>query len=219
MIFHKSLLPISIAALLVGACSPAEYQVNPPSVEEVKAIPESEQAGYMRILGDLRWDQLTSVEEWIARFPECLTDKKYEYIASGYFSRIYPYTEKFSDYLRNKFPTNWGKNFDRETRTCKNFLVGGIPLTPTYVGFGSNSGTVSKTMTGVVSFDFFDASQNRAFKAALVKKYTYTTDGYCSRYTCWDLERNIDTDGSITATPTPYTISLLDQVKIDTSDL
>jgi len=197
MIFHKSLLPISIAALLVGACSPAEYQVNPPSVEEeVQAIPEAEQAGYMRILGDLRWDQLTSKEEWMARFPECLTDRNST-------------TKKVND----------DSVFNIGHRKCENFVAGGVPLNPGLVKFGDNAGTKSKTMTTDVYFSFFNVSQHRAVKATLAEKYPGTSDGHCSKYTCWVLENaRWWSDSHIIARPTPYTVSLLDQVKIDASD-
>lgn len=188
MIVRKSLLPISIAALLLGVCSPAEYQVNPPVAKE---IPESEKEGYMRIIKDLRWDQLTSKEEWKRRFPDCL---------GGSSS-----TDTFIQDLRN-------------SNRCS-YSAGGIPIQPIWVRFGSNSGTTSNWMTTQVNFRFFDDSQSRALKASLAEKYDYTTDGYCSKYTCWDIQELLNFAGDIEAKPTPYTISLLDQVKIDTSDL
>ena len=212
----KSLVPISITALLVGACSLAQYQVNPQSVEEVKEIPESEQAGYMRILGDLQWDQLTSQEEWMARFPECLTNKYYAYYPNDL--NMWLTKKEFETRLNNSFPINREKKRVIEYRKCKNFLVGGIPLSPDYVEFGSNSGTSSKSMATMVSFRFFDDSQSRAVKATIAKKYPGTSDGHCSKYTCWNLGDDIAKAGGITARPTPYTVSLLDQVTVDTSD-
>jgi len=221
---HKSLLSVSIAALLISACSPAEYQVNPPVAKE---IPESEQEGYMRIIGDLRWDQLTSKEEWIEIFPECLTDVILQRMPSGnnnWHSRRFIFGKSIS-HIDNRFTPPIDKNgrvvgerTQNWNKKCKDFLVGGIPLTPEEVHFGSNSGTTSKTMTTQVEFSFFDNSQSRAVKATIAEKYTSTTDGYCSKYTCWDLGDDIDTAGDIEATPTPYTVSLLDQVKIDASD-
>ena len=169
----RSFLPVSVTAILLAACSPAAYKVNSPSVavedstsarpEIVKEIPESQRDGYMRIVGDLRWDQFTSYRQWIKRFPRCLRV-------------LYDNT-----HLWNEFKSEEGRWL---FRYCTDFLVGGIPLSPTRVIFGSNSGTDSKTMTTSVSFHFFDDSQSRAVKAALAQKYNYTTDGHCSKYTC-----------------------------------
>ena len=62
-------LPVLITSMLLASCSPSEYQVNSPSLqEEAQSIPESEQAGYMRILGDLRWDKLTSNVQYQGKF-------------------------------------------------------------------------------------------------------------------------------------------------------
>ncbi len=219
-------LPVLITSMLLASCSPSEYQVNSPSLqEEAQSIPESEQAGYMRILGDLRWDKLTSKEEWMAIFPECLTD---EFLR--WENNVPSYSVQKDTSLDNDFVPQLDKNGEiigeREqnfNKKCKNFLVGGIPLNPRSVKFGSNSGTSSKSMAIRVTFEFFDASQSRAFKAALAQKYEYSLDEdmnqrYCSRFTCWELS-DVNKSSSIVAYPTPYTVSLLDQVKLDTSDL
>jgi len=185
----RSFLPSLITAVLLAACSPAQYKINPPAPEKAEeSIPETQQEDYMRIVGDLRWDQLTSKEQWIKRFPGCLYQESVHWISKS-----------------------------GEIR-CSDFAPGGIPVEVEWVFFDSNSGTDSKTMTTLVEFDFFEDSQSRAFKSALAEKYSYTTDGYCSRYTCWDLS-DVDKAGRIAAKPTPYTVSLLDQVKIDASDL
>ena len=217
----RTLFPVSVTAILLASCSSASYKVNPPSVavEEpqiAREIPESQRDGYMRIVGDLRWDQLTSTNEWMARFPECLNDQW----RGVKISKIH---------LTNRF---WIE--DPETsesrwvyKDCKNFSPGSIPVSVKYVNFVSNSGTESKTMTRIVGFKFFDDSQRRAFKAAISQKYSYTSDGYCSKYTCWTL-RHDDAffrrfpympQGGISAQPTSYTISLLDQVQVNASDL
>ena len=219
-------LPVLITSILLASCSPPEYQVNSPSLqEEAQSIPESEQAGYMRILGDLRWDKLTSKEEWMAIFPECLTDESLRW---NYKRKYYSVQKDTS--LDNDFVPQLDKNGEiigerrqNFNKKCKDFLVGGIPLTPIFVYFGSNSGTSSKTMAISVRFDFFDNSQSRAFKAALAQKYEYSLDEdmnqrYCSRFTCWGLS-DVNKSSPIKAYPTPYTVSLLDQVKLDTSDL
>ena len=230
---RRTVFPVSVAAILLASCSPAAYKVNPPPVaveestpvtsaegtssttwrdelkkpvveeepEIVKEIPESQKDGYMRIVGDLRWDQLTSSAEWLNKLPQCL--KK----------NIYP----DGSYMVVGQREDGGKTW-RSTKRCNNLNPGGIPVAIIHLGLAKNSGTDSKTMTSYVHFMFFDDSQSRAFKAALAQKYNFTTDGYCSQYTCWDLN-NVDESGSIEATPTPYTVSLLDQVQLNTSDL
>ena len=191
----RSFLPSVITAVLLAACSPAQYKINPPAPEKAEeSIPETQQEDYMRIVSDLRWDQLTSREEWFKRFPGCFKSFKTRFEYDKYI------------YLR-----------DRDIR-CSDFAPGGIPVKITFVSFASNSGTSSKMMTRDFYIDFWEDSQSRAFKAALAEKYSYTTEGYCSKYTCWDL-KEVDSEGGIIVTPTPYTVSLLDQVKIDPSDL
>jgi len=239
----RTFLPVSVTAILLAACSPAAYKVNPPPVaveesspvtipevtssttwrdeldepvveeepEIVKDVPESQKVGYLRIIGNLRWDQLTSKAEWMEKFPECLSDQwwnaKNELVI-------------FSSNLSSNMPIipRPDQGRDMEFKKCIDFLVGGIPLSPFDVFFRSNSGTDSKTMTSKVFFSFFDDSQSRAVKAALAQKYNFTTDGHCSQYTCWDLG-DVNKSGYIEATPTPYSVSLLDQVQLDTSDL
>jgi len=208
----KSFLPCVITAVLLAACSPTQYKVNPPAREEVS---ESQEQGYMRILGDLRWDQLTSTEEWKKRFPECLNNSWYS--ESDKRIIIEPYLDNNFVNMRNK-----DTSFDKyvEVRKCSNFAPGGIPVNISRVEFAPNSGVKSKSMTRRIRFDFFDDSQSRGLKSALAKKYKYNArhDAFCSKYTCWSLT-GIDKPGSINARPTPYTISILDQVRINTSDL
>ena len=94
-------LPVLITSMLLASCSPSEYQVNSPSLqEEAQSIPESEQAGYMRILGDLRWDKLTSKEEWMAIFPECLTD---EFLRRRIVNKTKTFYVQKSDFSRGWF--------------------------------------------------------------------------------------------------------------------
>jgi hypothetical protein len=158
----------------------------------------------MRIVGDLRWDQLTSKEEWIKRFPGCL----------------------------NEGGTTWGGIFlyydthdtSGAEKTCKGYVVGGIYIVPADILMERNPGTASKWMTTETKFRFFgNKAHTRAFKAAIAGKYALTRDGYCSKYTCWDLEvrgkRGPREEEWVSASPTPYTISLLDRVRINTSDL
>ena len=234
---RRSFVPVAVSALLLGACSPAQYKVNPPSPEKVQeAVPESQQAGYMRILGDLRWDQLTSKKAWMGRFSDCLTDRfsttrsaEVAYLHSvGTFNYLVP----SHDYeIRNTFavvieelPASGSLSTEDYIRwiitrkLCRNFSVGGVSISPVRVMLSANSGTTSGTMTSSVDFDFPDASQGRAFKSAIAQKYKLTPSGYCSKYTCWNLG-DMNETGSITAKPTPYTVSILDNVKIDKSDI
>ena len=73
---------LSVAASLT-ACLRLPDQVNldrrPRSNEQAKSS-NSQESGYMRIMGDLRWDKLTSLDEWAVRFPECASRVPDEYI-------------------------------------------------------------------------------------------------------------------------------------------
>ncbi len=175
-VMTRSPLLLALTAVLLSACSPA-----------------AQQEGFMRILGDLRWDKLTSAEEWMNRFPECLTDKR------------------LSD------NTLFDHALYKEHK-CHHFNVGGISIFPSAVYFDQNKSTSSKTMTRWVTFSFIDDSQSRAFKSAIARKYQLATPQYCSRYTCYELG-TIHEASSIHAKPTPYTVSILDNVKVDDSDI
>lgn len=240
---NRLFFSVAFAAVLLGACSSAEYKVNSPPVAKepvAEEVPESQKEGYMRILGDLRWDELTSKEQWVERFPSCLQDQGTKIgIAFGD-------GQTHKEFVWNPYG---GK------RPC-NFDPGGIPVNLDVVAFEDNSGTNSGTSTIKVYFSLWDIAQSRAMKAAIAEKYGLTTEGYCSRYTCWNLSEvsgihptegveigpvyfNWGGDGFckkkyncwippksgprmagyIQAIPTPYTLSLLDQVKINTSEL
>lgn len=196
-------LPFLFLAILLGACSPAQYKVNPPDPkddpaeeddlalddpvleEEVSEIPEAQREGYMRIVGDLRWDQLTSPSEWTNRIP-CLAQGKYFFQA-----------EDPSKCLEN---------------------IGGIEMVPYRVRFGMSSGTASGQMAKAVYFKFASDADKRSFFAVIKQKYDLATNKdfdelYCSKYTCWELSEYF-----LNATPTPYTVSILDNKKVDTSE-
>jgi len=189
MKIKSSLLVFTL--VLLGACSnPSAYQVNPKPDEPTKQqeVPESQQEGYMRILGDLRWDKYISASDWVRDFPTCL-DKFY----AGRLAE------------KTVVPLDEGKN-------CTPFTVGGINFYIYAVALGQNSGTKSGFMTTHVKFEIRDKSQSRAFEAAIKEKYELNVDEgdqYCSKYTCWR--------GS-TAFPTAYTISLLDKVAVNSSE-
>jgi hypothetical protein len=205
----KTFLLLAVTSLMLGACSPAAYKVNSPTSQQ--DLPGSEEEGYMRILADLSWDQLTSKADWIKRFPNCLSDKYQDHSNAV----------NESDYLNNLFPIIPSPSNGKKNRinVCRGFIVGGVSISPSSVFFAQNTGTNSNTMTRSVTFGFLGVdSKSRAFKSAIAQKYPLTTSGYCSKFTCWDLG-DVDEPGDITANPTPYTVSILDNVKIDKSDI
>ena len=153
----------------------------------------------MRIVGDLRWDQLTSPEEWVNRFSGC--DVELILQRRVYFQGC---AEGFFD-------------------------AGEVSLYPVEVRFSENTGTESKTMTETVKFIFYDDSSGRAFKSAIAQKYlqieydggpyTAPTSQYCSNFTCWHWFDDAHRYTRIYATPSQYTVSILDNVKVDKSDI
>lgn len=150
---------------------------------------EEEREGYLEIIGDLRWDKLTSKKEWISRFPECLSDGK------------------VNNSIYNEFPLDNENGIQR--RYCSNFLINGIPLSPVRVYFSPSPGQPLKSTTSSVAFEIAsrDQSLKQAFKKSIKGKYPKRIDGsYCSKYTCW---KNINKSGSINAIPSPYTTSIL----------
>jgi len=199
MKIKSSLLVFTL--VLLGACSnPTAYQVNPKpdQTEENQEVPESEQEGYMRILGDLRWDKYISAADWVRDFPKCV-ERRYK-------------PENSRDWLSAL----------EGTTNCAPIQIGGVNLYVDGVGLGRNSGTKSGWMTSMVVFRIDDISQSRAFVAAIKQKYElnrWESGGvvelvYCSKYTCWDLGPTEQR-----AKPTLYTISLLDKVKVNSSKL
>ncbi len=118
--------PVVITSILLASCSPSQYKVNPSQdlegeteivkeipqrgrTEIVKEIPESQKDGYMRIVGDLRWDQLTSKEEWMTKFPDCLYQISNEFLV-------------YNVHLPNG-----------RVKKCNNFSPGSIPVNISYV--------------------------------------------------------------------------------------
>jgi len=207
---NKSLLLV-FTLVLLGACSnPTAYQVNPKPDEptEQQEVPESQQEGYMRIIGDLRWDKYLSATDWVRDFPKCVVNK-YKPESSEHWIPALDYTN---------------------TTNCAPLQIGGINLYVDGVVLGKNSGTKSGWMTSTVNFRIDDISQSRAFSEAIKQKYDINIDEterihklkgqpanqspvYCSKYTCWDLGTSDQR-----ATPTLYTISILDKVKVNSSE-
>ena len=74
----------------------------------------------------------------------------------------------------------------------------------------------NELMTEYVEFSIPSNAQARAFKAAIKGKYSLTIDkGNCSKYSCFNFGtyRN-----GFSIKPTDYTISILDNVGVDSSN-
>lgn len=199
----------------------------------------------MRIIGDLRWDKLTSLDEWEAKLPECASRLTDEFIQarvkdfkddmpSGFSAdELKEYLARARDkemqlkYVREAEDANNGNVYLDEkgkriiarnvTPNCR-ISLGGITFRIGDVAITDNPSTSSKMMTGSVALLIEDASQARAFEAAIKEKYPSAIIGEdnpvtakmmnCSKYTCFDFSNGIE------LTPTDYTISLLDAIKI-----
>ena len=98
---RKYLLTL-IALLGVVGCTPKPYAVNPEPDERgaLETVPESEREGYMRIIGDWRWDQLQEAKDWAEIFPSC--SYKYPLEANKW-------TEKYLTYLAELVEHNKSK--------------------------------------------------------------------------------------------------------------
>ena len=236
----SSLLACTFSLFATACSTPEEYRINASNqdgsiVRSDKTnteVPESQKDGYMRIIGDLRWDQLTSEEEWIERFPECLRKRQNEMLTNGGFTARqyltkdgwqYEWEIRKSGYDFTEVRNDPSKYPQTEARFCDDFAPASIPMAISRVEFGRNSGTQSGTMATSLAIEFSHPSQSRAVKAALSRKYKLTYDNdfdekYCSKYTCWDLG-DINYAGNIYARPTPYAISILDRISLDSSDL
>jgi hypothetical protein len=160
---------------------------------------------YMRIVGDLRWHELTTHDEWRDRFPRCFKSSSMSHSSGS----------------QEMYTANNGD-------CASPLLVGGIQLVPTYVRGEPSSGTPSGFMSTYVRFIFQNAGEYRAFKAAISQKYlpsltmTWGREKqiYCSRYTCWRFEDSeLSPPPYAYVGPTPLTISILDDVNIDPSKL
>ena len=168
---------LGLAFSLLSACSSfALYDFNP----------ESKEHDYMRILGDLRWDELTTKEQWMERFQGCLT--------------LY-------DSLTHRL-------YREDNSKCAHFYAFNIPIKINSVYF-STSGFSSQPTTNFIRMEFLNKSQGRLFEIEIDRRFDFSIDGYCSRYTCW----GVNTGREVDASPTPHALSLLDKVSIDISDL
>jgi len=213
---RKTLFLSPLMLIFLAACSPQAYQVNPqPDVStKPNEIPESQQEGYMRIIGDLRWDKLTSQKEWETRFPGCLKvgrndDDGQNLIPTGGYIE----NGRHDEYRKSPNPR------------CA-FTVGGVKFYLEYVGMAKDETGKRITRTGKIYYFIPRDDQQRAFEAAMKEKYTETieqkdgsfgADSYeertiCSKYSCFKNDLN-----EKAIFQTPYTTSILDNVKVDPS--
>lgn len=237
-----------ILIALLSACVSQPYQVNSETTQgnsTSEKAAESKEESYMRIIGDLRWDKLTSLGEWEAKLPECASRLTDEFIQarvkdfkddkpSGFSAdELKEHLARARDkemrlkYVREAEDANNGIVYLNEkgkriiarnaTPNCR-ISLGGITFRIGDVEITDNPSTSSRTMTSSVALIIEDASQARAFEAAIKEKYPSTIAGEdnpvtakimnYSQYTCFDFSSGIE------LTPTDYTISLLDAVKI-----
>jgi hypothetical protein len=175
--------------------SQAEQQEVQPEQEEVQS--QEERDTYMRIVGDLRWDELTTHDEWRAKLPGCFNDV-------------------------SKEPQNLNSN---KGRGCaKPFIVGGIQLVPHRVETIKNSGSRSGYISSRAVFGFRDSADLNAFRAIIIQKYPESADepAYCSSYTCWSFGYWWSAESETPAIAafgeaTQYTKSILSYEKLDST--
>lgn len=186
----------------LAACTPQSYQVNPQpdASSDSNQVPESQSKDYMRIIGDLRWDKLTSPKDWESRFPGCLDEQKRPALQTG----------DGSPYL---LATGRDANGYSQSPNPKcGFAVGGLQFSLYEVSLEKDPTGKRSFRTQRVGFLKQREDQSRAFKAAIAEKYSSTDDGICSKYTCITESYYV-----FDFSPTPYTTSILDSVKVDPS--
>lgn len=202
----KKLLPVASIVILVfiGACSSqSDYQVNPtPNIpEEGRVVPEAQQEGYMRIIGDLRWDEMRSSTRWKDRFKSCLKETSGQYLSiTG--ERVSAYT---------------GGDLKKECYIS----IAGVDSVLQEVGFEPDPKDPSKTRVSHVSFRIVNPADARGFFAAVREKYgegdsadLHGEDSSCGSYAC------IGGSGSfVYITPTDRVVSIMDAVKIKKDDI
>jgi hypothetical protein len=189
------------ALFLLCSCSSEPYQVNPKD-----NLPEERQDGYMRIIGDLRWDKLTSLGKWEKEFPRCVHRE-------GIFDNSIGFgapNNMFSFGDPNIKQINVGIKDCGLGLGGINFIIRGVTI--------DKNAITGRQSTREVELVIPDPASRRAFHASIRKKYSLVTDSdstkYCSKYTCFELNDGIIYDS---ATPTPYVISILDAVNLDPS--
>jgi hypothetical protein len=188
------LLPFLLASCANPTANQRGSELESESTKDSPAEPEE---GFMRIIGDLRWDNLTTAQDWVAVFHGCLKlpDPR------SYFGQ----------------PANSASEQKPRHSNCKGIDIGEVTLYPVVVSTATNNRTPSGSMTTNVKFKVMDVTQKRAFKTAIENAYmpSLTEEGkYCSSYTCWS-----EVYDGFWAAPTARAISILDNVQIDPSKL
>lgn len=187
--------------IAVAACSPQSNQgVGPDAVKESKEIAESQQEGYMRIIGDLRWDQMKSIDDWRRMFPDCL-------VPDSYTPQFYV--------LRDK---------DKEDISVDCLAsIGGIHFYLVQLHIENDPMAEKGTRVKSVTFNIPRKDQNRAFLSLVDNKYPKVSlEDFnnllrpCSKYTCF-LETDMPLTDSILLLPTPHATAILDNVNINSS--
>ena len=200
----KSIIAALVVTLFAASCSGAKDSIdqsnlveNKPKPEVKKSIPEHQKVGYMRIFGDLQWDQLTSPEEWQKRFPGCFG-------ATGILRIM-----------------NRGKE-----KCILRVADVDLSISRVFFSDNSGTKSGSMTSELELEFEdrsqerAFKLGLIQKYGQSLHPEY----EGYrrsCSRYACWDAPQSwwIEGKHGLTIKPTRYAIRLLDNFEIDTSDL
>lgn len=203
--FQAKQFPLALftpLAVALTACSPQSYQVNqnPNTHKASGSIPESKQDGYMRIIGNIRWDRYSSPEAWQARFPGCFSDLSKE---NNRFSSLYPIGMS-----RKTAPIDYLNSLNQK---CS-FVVGGLHFSVFTVHFEKDPSTARPLRLASLSLHMPREDEERAFYSAIKEKYPISTgSGNCSKYTCFFRS------SQVSISPTPYTTSILDAVMVDSS--
>ena len=198
------LAPLMMASL--AACTPQSYQVNPQpdASSDSNQVPESQSKDYMRIIGDLRWDKLTSPEDWKTRFPGCLVQKTGSYTSSDH-PILYP---NDYDHIKNANEMN---DYDQYPNPKCGLSIGGLSFYVRRVDLEKDPTGQRPFRTSYINLQMPREDQYRAFKSVMAGKYSSTDSGRCSKYTCFVFNLGVAIG------PTPYTTSILDSVKVDPS--
>ena len=162
--------------IAVAACSPQSNQgVSPNVAKESEQIPESQQEGYMRFIGDLKWTSFKTPQDLLVQFPKC--SKVYPSSTSFYFYDIMSSSEKV------------------RRESCGRFSASGIDF---YLGGIS----FSDSLIPQEGFIFIpDTIKMQKFYDAITTKYGYNEEEWvgglgnafsginaisCSKYTCFE---------------------------------
>ena len=219
--FKKVIAPLVITSTLLGACSnPTAYQVNPKpdQTEENQEVPESQQEGYMRIIGDLRWDNISSPKDLEKAFPGCLRESLYSdtsdiFVKTNYIYRAYNTNTRQGDssHLSN-------------ISECRK-EVGGITFSLYGADFEPDASSGRKQRLSKIVLYISREDHSRALDAILKSRFNDQADykdgrrseRYCSPYTCWSrpFKWYYDSSKTFELTPTSKTTSILDNVSVN----